>query len=160
MFCTPSEVKAAISFPAVDAPITDATITEFILDSEEEIEDIYNTKFGNIEISGTATSGTISTIVDSAATYTANQYIGYVVWVHTGTNAGEYREITANDTTTLTVSPVFSSAIDNTSQFRITKLGYKSQTKDGSGTDTQFVQFQPLINLNSLIVFYKRKSNI
>lgn len=152
MFCTSSEVKAAISFPATGAPITDATIKEFILDAEEEIEDIYNTKFGNIEVSATADSGDTTTITVTGNPYKVDQYIGYVVWVHTGTNSGEYREITSNTDNDLTVFPAFSSSIDNTSQFRITKLGYKSQTKDGNGTDTQFVQFQPLIKLNLLTI--------
>lgn len=151
-FCTTSEVKSAISFPATGAPITDATIKEFILDAEEEIEDIYNTKFGNIESSATAASGTTTTITVTGTPYTTDQYVGYVVWVHTGTNSGEYREITSNTDNDLTVSPAFTSAIDNTSQFRITKLGYKSQIKDGDGTDIFFVQFQPLIKLNLLSI--------
>ncbi len=151
-YCTAAEVKAAIDFPSTGAPISDADITTFIGYAEEEIEDIYKTMFGNVDISSTATSGTTSTIVDSGASYTTDEYIGYVVWIHSGTNSGEYREITSNDATTLTVSPVFSSAVDATSQFRITKLGYKDQTVDGSGTDTQFVEYQPLIALNSLTI--------
>jgi len=151
-YCTAAEVKAAINFPDTGAPVDDDDITTFIGYAEEEIENIYKTKFGNVDIASTATSGSTTTIVDSAASYTADEYIGYVAWIHTGTNAGEYREITGNDTTTLTVSPAFSAAVDNTSEFRITKLGYKSQTVDGTGTDTYFVDYQPLINLVSLTV--------
>lgn len=151
-YCTAAEVKAAINFPSTGAPVTDADITTFIGYAEEEIENIYNTKFGNIDLSSTATSGTTTTIVDSGASYTASEYIGYVAWIHTGTNAGEYREITANDTTTLTVSPAFTAAIDNTSQFRIVKLGYKDQTVDGTGTNTLYLEYQPMIALNALTV--------
>ena len=151
-FCSAAEVKAAIDFPATGAPVTDANITTFIGYAEEEIENIYKTKFGNIDVSDTALSGTTTTLVNGAASYTASEYIGYVVWIHTGTNNGEYREITANDTTTLTVSPAFSAAADNTSQFYITKLGYSDETVDGSGTSTQFTINQPLIALNSLTI--------
>ena len=151
-YCTATEVKDAISFPTSSAPISDAIITTFIGYAEEEIEEIYHTKFGNIDLSSTPTSGDTTTITDSTASYTADEYIGYVVWVYSGTNSGEYREITANTTTALTVSPAFSSAIDTTSLFRITKLGYKDQTVDGTGTDTQFLQYQPMIALNGLTI--------
>jgi len=104
-YATVSEVKAAIDFPATGAPVTDANIQAFILDSEEEIEDIYKTKFGSIEESGTA-DGDYSTTTLSLTTLdmTDNQYIGYVLWIHAGTNAGEYREISANNKTKITVS--------------------------------------------------------
>jgi len=151
-YCTATEVKSSISFPSTGAPVSDSDITTFIGYAEEEIEDIYKTKFGNIDITSTATSGSTTTIVDNSQSYTANEYIDYVVWIHTGTNSGEYRPITSNTTDTLTVSPAFSSAVDNTSEFRIVKLGYKSQTVDGTGTDTQHVEFQPLISLNTLSI--------
>lgn len=151
-YCTVAEVKSAINFPSASAPVSDADIATFIGYSEEEIENIYHTKFGNIDISSEATSGTTTTVVDSNQTYTINEYIGYVVWIHTGANAGEYREITSNTSTSLTVSPAFTSAIDNTSNFRITKLGYKDQTVDGTGTETMFTEFQPFISLNSLTI--------
>jgi len=151
-YCTVQEVKDAINFPATGAPVSDAVIQSFIGYAEEEIEDIYHTKFGNVEYSSTATSGDSTTITDSAATYTVDEYLGYVVWVYSGTNAGEYREIQANTGTALTVSPAFTAAIDNTSLFRITKLGYKDETLDGSGEKYQFVKYQPLIILNALTI--------
>lgn len=151
-YCTVAEVRAAIDFPDAGAPIDDAAIAEFIIDSEEEIENIYKTKFGNVDEISTATSGTTTTLVDSGASYTADQYVGHVVWIIGGTNSGEYREITTNDTTTLTVSPAFTAAIDNTSIFRVTKLGYIDETIDGSGLAFQFTVSQPLIKLNSLTI--------
>ena len=151
-YCTAAEVKSAIDFPSTGAPISDADITSFIGYAEEEIENIYKPKFGNVETTGTASSGDTTTITVAGTPWTADEFIGYVVWVHTGTNSGEYREITTNTDNDLTVSPAFSAAIDNTSEFKITKLGYKDQTVDGSGTDIQFVEQQPLISLNSLTV--------
>jgi len=151
-FATAAEVKSAIDFPSTSAPVSDADITTFIGFAEEEIEEIYHTMFGNVDTTGTADSGNTTTITVTGTPYTADEYIGYVVWVHTGTNAGEYREITTNTDNDLTVSPAFSAAIDNTSEFRITKLGYAEETVDGTGTDTQFVEQQPLINLNALTI--------
>ena len=152
-YCSADDVKEAISYPSTGAPVTDAAITNFILDSQEEIEDIYKTMFGVIEESGTADGDySTTTFSDTNLAMTASEYIGYVVWVYGGTNSGEYREITANTTTKITVSPAFSAATDATSTYRITKLGYEDETVDGSGTDTQFVIRQPLINLNSTTI--------
>jgi hypothetical protein len=151
-YCTAAEVRAAIDFPSTGAPISDTDITTFIGYAEEEIENIYKTKFGNVEATGTAESGDTTTITVASTPYTPNEFIGYIVWVHTGTNAGEYREITANTDNDITVSPAFTEAIDNTSQFRIVKLGYKDETVDGTGSDTMFVDYQPLINVNSLTI--------
>jgi hypothetical protein len=151
-YCTAAEVRAAIDFPSTGAPISDTDITTFIGYAEEEIENIYKTKFGSVEATGTAESGDTTTITVASTPYTPNEFIGYIVWVHTGTNAGEYREITANTDNDITVSPAFTEAIDNTSQFRIVKLGYKDETVDGTGSDTMFVDYQPLINVNSLTI--------
>ena len=152
-YCSPSEVKAAINFPSTGAPITDEQIASFVVYSEEEIEDVYKTKFGSIEQNGTA-DGDYSTTTLSLTTLEmdVDDYIGYVLWIHAGTNSGEYRQISANTATKITVDTAFSAATDVTSQFRIVKLGYKSQTVDGTGTDTMFVQYQPLISLNSLTI--------
>ncbi len=152
-FCTVAEVKAAVDFPTTGAPINDAVIEGFILDAEEEIENIYKTKFGNIEVSGTANGDySTTTLSDSNKNFTADEYVGYVVWIYGGTGEGQYREIQSNTETKLTVSPAFDVIPDATSNYRITKLGYKSQTVDGSGTNTQFVEYQPLINLNALTI--------
>lgn len=153
-FTTVEKVKAACNFPDTGAPITDDQIQEFIYDSQEEIEDIYKTKFGVVEDNGTASSGSTSTLVDSTKTWLttaltgSGTYEGYVVWIYGGTGEGQYREITGNNDTTLNVSPVFDIAPDATSNYRITKLGYTDETVDGSGTKDQYTVYQPLINLN------------
>ena len=152
-YCTIAEVKEAISFPSDGAPLADSVIGSFILDAEEEIEDIYKTKFGNIEQSGTA-DGTYSTsgFADSSKGWAVDSYIGYVCWIYGGTGEGQYREISANTATALTVSPVFTTAPDSTSNYRIIKLGYKNETIDGNGTNMMYVDYQPLINLNALSI--------
>jgi len=152
-YCTYEEVKSAINFPATGAPVSDADITQFIYYSQEEIEQLYNTKFGSVEQSGTA-DGDYSTTTLSLTTLamTTDDYVGYVLWIYGGTNAGEYRNISANDANKITVDTAFSAATDVTSEFRIVKLGYKEETMDGTGTDTLFTYSFPLIALNSLSI--------
>ena len=151
-YCTAAEVKAAIDFPTTGAPITDANITSFISEAEEEIENLYKTKFGNIEDSGTADGDyATTTLSDSTQAWTVDAYIGYVVWIYGGTGSGQYSEIQSNTADKLTFTAV-TTAPDATSTYRIVKLGYKDETVDGSGIDTQFVNYQPLINLNALTI--------
>lgn len=53
---------------------------------------------------GTATSGTATTLVNSAKTWTASQWINYQIRIVSGTGAGQIRTITANDATSVTVA--------------------------------------------------------
>jgi len=153
MYVTIKEVKDAISFPSDGAPIADSLIGNFILDAEEEIEDIYKTKFGNIEQSGTA-DGDLSTTTfsDSSKGWATDVYIDYIVWIYGGLGEGQYREITANTDTKLTISPAFTITPDATSTYRILKLGYEDETVDGNGINEMFLNYQPLINLNALTI--------
>ncbi len=149
-FCSIQDVKDAINFPSDGAPLEDSVIGGFIKDSEEEIENIYKTKFGNIEQSGTADGDyATTTLSDSSKGWAIDTYVGYVVWIYGGTGSGQYSEIQSNTATKLTFNAVTTTP-DVTSTYRIVKLGYKDETIDGTGTDEMFVRYQPLINLNAL----------
>lgn len=156
-YCTPADVRRATDFPSTGAPISDDDLWQFILDAEEEIEDIYKTNFGNIEDSGTVTSATNNTLVDSTKDWSVartenpiTDWEGYVVWIYSGTGVGQYREILSNTGDTLTISQVWDTNPDGTSLYRITKLGFRDDTVDGSGSDTQFTVRAPLVSLNFL----------
>lgn len=53
---------------------------------------------------GKATSATATTIVDTNQAYTADRFIGAYVRITSGTGLGQVRQITDNDTTSLTVA--------------------------------------------------------
>jgi hypothetical protein len=53
---------------------------------------------------GTATSGTATTLVNSAKTWTVSQWINAQIRIVSGTGAGQIRTITANDATSVTVA--------------------------------------------------------
>lgn len=67
---------------------------------------------------GTATSATSTTLVNSAKTWTASQWINYQVRITAGTGSGQIRTITANDATSLTVA-TWTTTPDATSQYAI-----------------------------------------
>jgi hypothetical protein len=66
---------------------------------------------------GTATSGSTTTITDTGKSWATNQWAGRHVWIHTGTNVGQWRVVTSNTPTTLTVDRAFLSGINSTSQY-------------------------------------------
>lgn len=69
------------------------------------------------------TSATGTTLVNSGATWTTNQYQNDWVTILTGTGSGQTRNITSNTSTTLTV-PTWTVTPDNTSTFQIVQPVY------------------------------------
>lgn len=67
--------------------------------------------------SGTATSGSATTLVDSTKAWTNDQWINYQVRITGGTGQGQISRITDNDGTTLTFAS--GATIDNTSTYVI-----------------------------------------
>lgn len=66
---------------------------------------------------GTATSGSSTTLVDTGAAWTASQWVNYQVRITAGTGKGQVRVITANDATSLTFAA--GATIDSTSVYAI-----------------------------------------
>lgn len=71
--------------------------------------------------SGTATGGSVSTVVKAAAGWTTNLYAGCTVTMLTGTpaNINQTRTIVSNNSTTLNVTPDFPAAVANLDTFVI-----------------------------------------
>lgn len=80
---------------------------------------------------GTATSGTTTTLVDTTAGWTTNQWAGYYLYIYSGTARGRIVRITSNTATTLTF-PTVATAPDATSRYNI--IGYDAGTSSGSNT--------------------------
>lgn len=66
---------------------------------------------------GVATSGSATTIVNSAKSWTTNQWTNFQVRIVSGTGQGQIRKITSNTGTTLTIPS--GATIDNTSVYQI-----------------------------------------
>jgi hypothetical protein len=68
---------------------------------------------------GTATSATSTTLVNSAKTWTTNQWANSQVRITAGTGQGQIRTVASNTGTTLTVSVAWTTNPDATSQYSI-----------------------------------------
>jgi hypothetical protein len=96
---------------AIGGLLTAALGTDIAIERTGEIAGIYDT--------GTASSGTARTIVDSTKTWTVDQYCNFEVFISSGTGIGQGRRIIANSPTTLTVNRAFDTTPDNTSVYKI-----------------------------------------
>lgn len=76
-------------------------------------------------VTGTADSGTTTTLIDDALTESQlNYYKGWRLKITAGTNSGEARKVLKFDPVThkITVDRAFTAAIDNTSVYRLTQF--------------------------------------
>lgn len=88
-------------------------------------------------LTGTATSGTNTTLTKSAAGF--GTLTGYVLEITGGTGSGQARRILSNTATVITVASAFSVALDNTSQYRIGYLDPVTQAQTAlTGTADAF----------------------
>lgn len=138
--------------------VSDANVTQFILEAEEEVDRFTNTTYWAEEDSGTATGSTNSTIVDSGKSWTDDDFIGDYVWVYGGTGSGQVRKISDNNATALTVSTDWTTNPSTDSTYRIIHtgkspyVGVSDGLFDGDDTDTFFLPKYPLVLLESVSV--------
>jgi hypothetical protein len=75
--------------------------------------------YQDYSVSGTATAVTATTLTDSTATWTVNDKKNLVVYIWSGTAAGNWRTIRANTATQLSVFPDWTAIPDATSKYVI-----------------------------------------
>ena len=80
---------------------------------------------------GKATSGSATTITQTDAGWTTNEWAGYEVYIFSGTGRGQITTVSSNTDTTLTFSTL-STAPDSTSRYEI--LSYDGGKSSGSNT--------------------------
>lgn len=95
--------------------------------TEDSIE--RTTENSSIWYRGTATGGSTTTLVDTSANWTKDEWVGYELFIFSGTGRGQEVEIISNTDTTLTFSAI-STAPDATSRYEI--LGFDAGTSTGS----------------------------
>ena len=82
--------------------------------------------------SGTATSGTASTLTDNTKNWAVDIWKPGVVYIWRGTGAGKGRQVTGNTATTLTVSPnwIPADVPDATSEYEVVNTATFTQVND------------------------------
>lgn len=132
--------------------IKDNDEADDVISQAEEIIDAYirrGDKFIRNQISGIATGGTTTTLIDTSGdshlTFDNDYFNGCEIEIIGGTNAGERRRITDYDKTTktITVASAFTAAIDSTSAYVIYQLGFFPRVKDVFHVDSTYYKRIP-----------------
>ena len=113
IYASPADVYAVAGITTSE--VSEATVTTLIKDIEGDIDRYTNTTYWASESSGTATSSTNTTLVDSGKSWTEDAYIGDYIWITGGTGSGQFREITDNDGTSVTIGSAWDTNPDTDS---------------------------------------------
>jgi hypothetical protein len=156
MYCTVANVLSLAGIPSATngGPISDADITQFILYAQAVVNNYCNTTFLSVETTATATTAsTTTTLATTGTSWTTNQYAtNYMVEITSGTGIGQLRKITSNTTTTLTVTPTFTTTADDTSVFEVYPNTILSETRDGNNLAYFYTRYYPIHQLQSLTI--------
>lgn len=135
--------------------ISAANVTSFIQSAEAEIDRFTGTTWlynVDSDSSGTATSATSTTLVDTGQSWTTDEFEDFAIYIKNGTGSGQTRDITTNTGTAVTVSTAWTTNPDSTSEYEIFYAQLESETGDGDGSDTYFTKKHPLFSLESLTI--------
>jgi hypothetical protein len=155
MYVSVDEVRQAVTVP--NTMVTDLMIRSFISYAERETDLFTFTTYWSTEYTGTATSATASTLVNTSAKWTTNDFSSnHFVKITGGTGSGQIRGILpGNSPTSLSVDRNWTVTPDNTSTYAI----YYSQTNslfsdaiDGSGRSYMFMPAYPIRSVDSLSI--------
>jgi hypothetical protein len=79
----------------------------------------------SISVASTATSGSATTLVDSAKSWAVDSQINRFIVITAGLGIGQVRKITDNDGTTLTIGYAWAINPDSTSEYKIVDYVYR-----------------------------------
>lgn len=101
--------------------------------------------------SGTATGGTTTTLVHTGKSWTTNQWANHTVVIVGGTGAGQFRKVVSNTSNTLSVSPNWTTAPNNTSQYQIRPSDPECESATDDSEIIPGVQPRTISNLSANI---------
>lgn len=132
--------------------VPSANVIEFIQEAEVDVDAITQTTYWKLAHSSTATGGAIGSVTTTGLT--ADEHIGNVIKLTTG-DGSDYRMITDNSATVVTVDRDWTTTPTSTSTYQIFHCGtppYKDETQDGDGQYTTYLEEFPLVSLESLTI--------
>ena len=149
-YCSEDDVRRQLGIDST--ALSDADALEFIKIAQDEVDTLTHTTFLKVQDSGTAESSTDDTLTDDDKAWEVDEWNaddnligGYMVHIYAGTGVGQVRTIIDGTADTLTVSPDWETAPDDTSKYRIFKNTYTDETFDGDGSEIYFTNFYPIL---------------
>jgi len=86
---------------------------------------------------GTAESGTATTLTDSTPTWTVNTFANWIIYIKSGTGAGQIRRVISNTANVITVKNAWDTNPSSDSVFSIGNDAVTYGTRDFSGDDLE-----------------------
>lgn len=103
-----------------------ATNSTFVTAAPTDISLERITENSSIWYTGKATTGTTTTLQDTTANWTVNQWAGYKTFIYSGTGKAQIGFVASNTADTLTFNPALDVGLDSTSRYNI--QGYDAGT--------------------------------
>lgn len=150
-YCSTSDVYRHMGIGSSVISTTD--VIEYIKEAEEDVDKLTQTTYWQLAHSSTAVSGTTASLDTTGLT--ADEHIGNVIYLNSGYGSGQYRVITDNTSTTISVDRAWTTVPTSTTNFQIFHCGtvpYKDETQDGDGQYTTYLDEFPLVSLESLTI--------
>jgi hypothetical protein len=126
-----TDLAAKLIGSSVDALSDDKVITippatfpaslDFGRNQAQNAWNIFYSYKGNPSVKGNATAGGADTLTDSTLDLTVDAYIGYYLYIISGTGVGQYRLIESNTKTIITVRDAWDTNPDNTSVYHVSQ---------------------------------------
>ena len=155
MYCTTDDVFRVAGITSTE--ISDANVTQAILEAQGVVDRLTNTTYWNSEDSGTADVASGDDELDDATkTWVPDDYINMYCWIDDGTGEDQLRKITDNTATKLTLESDWTTNPDTTSTYKIIDTGVdphvSEELRDGDDTNTIFLDKYPLQLLVSVAI--------
>lgn len=115
-------------------------VYKYVLTSQEDgfLFEAEKGRYDGAAVNSTVTSSTNTTASDSTASWTTNAFIGMWISIRTGTGKGQFRFITANTSTQITVDHAWDTNPDSSSEFSVGGIWFQyTHSYNSYGTDNQ-----------------------
>jgi len=132
--------------------VSTSNVIEYIQEAEADVDAITQTTYWQLAHSSTSVTGTTASLDTTGLT--ADEHIGNVIKVTSGSST-EYRIVTDNTSTTVSVDRDWTTVPNSTTSYQIFHCGtppYTHATTDGDGQVTMYTDDFPLVNLESMTI--------
>jgi hypothetical protein len=154
MYVTADDVYAATKLDSTVVP--EASVESFIKAAEKVVDRYTFTTYWKVDQAAQTVDSSTSTVITVSGTpYIGDTLIGKYVWVYDGTASGQVREITDNDTNTITVSPAFDTTPGAADSFRVIYTATNPKVEDvqdGNDMKYYFLPEYPIRIIESLSI--------
>lgn len=155
-YCTTSDVYRTGGITNTEIPEVD--VVDFIEEAEAHACEVTHYVYWKYNLEDqTTNSATGTSLTQTGAGWTANDFVGQYVYITEGTGSGQIRKVVTNTTDTLNVDRAWSTNPDTTSVWKLFYVPpkynpYRQEHKDGNNQSYFFTRYTPLREVEQLVI--------